>query len=60
MEAGQPKRGGRWDLSALFVPVGLFLGMGTGWAFGELVSGLVVGLGAGVLVFAMIAVARRD
>jgi hypothetical protein len=60
MDAGQPKRGGRWDLSSLFVPVGLFLGMGTGWAFGELVSGLVVGLAVGVVVFAMIIVARRD
>jgi hypothetical protein len=60
IEAGQPKFRGPRGSSALFVPAGLFLGVGTGWAFGSMVSGLLVGLVAGLLVFAMIAVAKHD
>lgn len=41
------------DISGLFIPAGLFLGMGTGWIFGQLVPGLFVGLGAGFLGMAI-------
>ena len=41
------------DISGLFIPAGLFLGMGIGWIFGQLVPGLFVGLGAGFLGMAI-------
>ena len=43
------------DISGLFIPAGLFLGMGIGWVFGQLVPGLFIGLGVG---FAAMAIAR--
>jgi hypothetical protein len=43
----------RWTISGLFIPAGLFIGMGIGWAFGYLVQGLLVGLGAGFLGMAI-------
>ena len=46
--------------SALFIPAGLFLGMGTGWLFGDLIPGMFVGLGAGLLVYAVVMIAVRD
>ncbi len=50
----------RTRASALFIPAGLFLGTGTGWAFNNLVPGMFVGLGAGLLVFAFIIISLRD
>ena len=46
-ETEESKR--RWESSGLFIPAGLFIGMGIGWALGYLVQGLLVGLGAGFL-----------
>ena len=43
----------KWAASGLFIPAGLFVGMGIGWALGYLVQGLLVGLGAGFLVMAL-------
>ena len=43
------------DITGLFIPAGLFLGMGIGWVFGLLVPGLFIGLGVG---FAAMAIAR--
>ena len=43
----------RWAISGLFIPAGLFIGMGIGWALGYLVQGLLIGLGAGFLVMAV-------
>jgi len=43
----------KWAVSGLFVPAGLFIGMGIGWALGYLVQGLIVGLGAGFLAMAL-------
>lgn len=43
------------DIAGLFIPAGLFLGMGIGWLFGHLVPGLFIGLGVG---FAAMAIAR--
>jgi hypothetical protein len=44
----------RWTISGLFIPAGLFIGMGIGWALGYLVQGLFVGLGVGFLAMAIV------
>ena len=36
-----------WEISGLFIPAGLFMGMGVGWALGYLVQGIFIGLGVG-------------
>jgi hypothetical protein len=46
------KRG--WVISGAFIPAGLFIGMGIGWALGYLVQGLFIGLGAGFLAMAVV------
>jgi len=43
----------RWAITGLFIPAGLFIGMGIGWALGYLVQGLFIGLGAGFLAMAI-------
>ena len=44
----------KWAVSGLFIPAGLFVGMGLGWAFGYLAQGLFIGLGAGFLAMALV------
>ena len=44
----------RKENSGLFIPAGLFIGMGLGWALGYLVQGLLIGLGVGFLLMALI------
>ena len=44
----------------LMIPGGLFLGMGIGWAFGYMVPGLFIGLGAGFLAFGLVMVFKKD
>jgi hypothetical protein len=44
----------KWSIAGLFIPAGLFIGMGIGWAFGYLVQGLFIGLGAGFLGMAIV------
>jgi hypothetical protein len=51
-DENQQKKG--WEVSGVFVPVGLFIGMGLGFLFGELVAGLFIGLGAGLLGMAIV------
>ena len=41
------------DRTGLFIPAGLFIGMGFGFLYGQLVAGVFLGLGAGFLVMAM-------
>lgn len=43
----------RWEIVGLFIPAGLFIGMGVGWALDYLVQGLFIGLGAGFLAMAI-------
>jgi hypothetical protein len=46
----------KWDkkgAAGLFIPAGLFIGMGIGWVFGYLVQGLFIGLGVGFLALAI-------
>jgi hypothetical protein len=38
----------------IFIPAGIFLGMGIGWIFDYLVQGMFIGLGAGFLGLAII------
>lgn len=41
------------DKSGLFVPAGIFLGMGIGFLTDQLVAGIFIGLGAGFLSMAL-------
>ena len=41
----------RRGISALFIPAGLFLGMGIGFLTDKLVSGMYIGLGVGFVLF---------
>ncbi len=47
------------DKGALFIPAGLFLGMGWGFLSGNLVSGLFLGLGLGFLLFAIVNLLKK-
>ena len=40
--------------AGLFIPAGLFLGLGVGFAFGNIPIGMFMGLGVGFLLFALI------
>lgn len=42
------------DPRGLFIPAGLFLGMGIGFAIGYFLPGLFLGLGAGFLTYAIL------
>lgn len=41
------------DISGLFIPAGIFIGMGIGFLLDELVAGLFLGMGAGFLLMAI-------
>ena len=56
----ESKRSKRKGASALFIPAGLFIGTGIGWAVDHSVQGMFIGLGAGFLIFAIIMVAVKD
>jgi hypothetical protein len=45
--------------AGLFIPAGLFIGMGVGWIFGYLVQGMFIGLGVGFLGLAIVTFAGR-
>lgn len=55
----QSKQMKREDSSGLFIPGGLFIGMGIGFLIGELVAGLFIGLGAGFLLMAISRLTRK-
>ena len=59
-EAKETKKGKKRNVGALFIPAGLFVGMGIGFAVDNLVAGLFIGLGAGFLAFAIISFMMRD
>lgn len=59
-EVKTPQKKSRKGASALFIPAGLFIGMGIGFIAGNLVPYMFVGLGAGFLVFALVMVLVRD
>jgi hypothetical protein len=41
------------DRSGLFIPAGIFLGLGFGFLYNNLVAGLFIGLGAGFVLTAV-------
>ncbi len=43
----------KWTVGGVFVPAGLLIGMGIGWALGYLVPGMFIGLGAGLLAMGL-------
>ena len=49
-EKDKSKKG--WEISGVFIPAGVLLGMGVGWAFDHMVPGLLAGLGVGFLLMA--------
>lgn len=50
------ERGGQ---SGLFIPAGLFIGIGFGFLFGNLPAGVFIGLGVGFALFASFMLARN-
>ncbi len=56
----EPRKEKRKGAGALFIPAGLFIGMGIGWALGYFVQGMFIGLGAGFLLFAIVLLTVRD
>jgi hypothetical protein len=58
--AEETKRSKRKGASGIFVPAGLLIGMGVGFATDSLVSGMFVGLGVGLFLFALVMVSMRD
>ena len=59
-ESKTPKKDKRRSAGGLFIPAGLFIGMGIGWTMGYLVQGMFIGLGAGFLLFAIIMLTVHD
>jgi len=59
-ETKETKKDKRKVAGGLFIPAGLFIGMGIGWAMGYLVQGIFIGLGAGFLFFGLITLTGRD
>jgi hypothetical protein len=51
---------GRKRFSGLFIPAGLFIGMGIGWAINDFLPGMFIGLGIGFFCFAVAMVFVRD
>ena len=58
--AEETKKDKKKIAGGLFIPAGLFIGMGIGWALGFLVQGMFIGLGVGFLAFGIIMLVARD
>jgi hypothetical protein len=41
------------DMGGIFIPAGLFIGMGFGFIYDNLTAGLFIGLGAGFAAFGL-------
>ena len=48
------KEKNKWEIAGLCIPAGLFIGMGIGWAYGNLTPGMFIGLGAGFLAMVLV------
>ena len=59
-EVKEPRKKSRKGASALFIPAGLLIGMGIGFATDNLVADMFTGLGAGMLIFALVMILVRD
>ncbi len=51
-ETGETKN--KWEVPGVCIPAGLFIGMGIGWAMGNMVAGMFIGLGAGFLCMVLV------
>lgn len=49
----------RQESGALFIPAGIFLGLGFGFLYNNLVAGLFIGMGVGFILFAITALLKR-
>jgi polyferredoxin len=47
------------ESGALFIPAGIFLGLGFGFLYNDLVAGLFIGMGVGFILFAITALLKR-
>jgi len=54
------KRRKKENWSGVAVPAGLFIGMGLGFLFDQLVAGMFIGLGAGFLLMLIFYLAIRN
>lgn len=59
-QEAEPKKKTKKGASALFIPAGLFIGMGIGFAADNLVPYMFIGLGAGFLLFALFMALVRE
>ncbi len=59
-QSKESNKEGRRKFAGIFIPAGLFIGMGVGWAIDNFLPGMFIGLGAGFLGFAIIMVAVHD
>ncbi len=59
-QSPEPQQSKRKGASGLFIPAGLFIGMGIGWLFDALVQGMLIGLGIGFLIFALVLLFVRE
>ncbi len=48
------------DKSGLFIPAGLFLGLGFGFMYSNLTAGLFIGLGAGFLAMGLFHLFKKN
>lgn len=58
--AGEEKKSRVKTAGGFFIPGGLFIGMGIGWAIDYLVAGLFIGLGVGFLLYGLAMLIGRD
>lgn len=49
----------RKEMGGLFIPAGLFIGIGAGFVYGNVPAGIFLGLGLGFLLFGIAAVAKK-
>lgn len=59
-DVNEPRKKISKGASALFIPAGLFIGMGVGFATDKFVPWMFIGLGSGLLLFAIFMVAVRE
>jgi hypothetical protein len=53
MKKTNKKQKEKREKGSLFIPAGLFIGMGFGFLYDQLLVGLFLGLGAGFILFAI-------
>jgi len=58
--AEKESRDRRKTFGGIFIPAGLFIGMGIGWLVDYMVAGLFIGLGAGFAAYATVMLTGRD